>query len=414
MKKHILMIAYTDYRFDARVRREAEALAAHASYAVHVLARRERNQEKNRTYELNGVTVEELPIAKYTGTSLLRFGVAYFWFFFLAFIACTSRFLKHRTDIIHVHNMPDFLVFAAVIPRLFGKKLVLDIHDTVPEHYRSKFETSTSRFVYRLLCLEERISCAFAHRLICVNHVQREVLLKRGISPQKITVLLNVPDNRIFSPQQTHTAIADGESFRLCYHGTLASRLGIDLVLEAMARLAKDGVNVEFHMLGFGTPDYLEGLLRLRRELGLESRVFCNFNGVAIDELPGILAGMHLGVVPMRRNTATDLALPVKMLEYISLGIPVVVPRLTAIEHYFGDGMVCYFEPDDVTSLADALLKLYRDPQRREAQALKAKSFLETYGWEKHQLELTSLYERELTDTERLVNRQREVSGEIR
>ena len=71
---------------------------------------------------------------------------------------------------------------------------------------------------------------------------------------------------------------------------------------------------------------------------------------------------MDIGVIGNRRTAAGDLMLPVKMLEYICLDIPVVVPRLKTIEHYFSDDMVAYYEPEDVESLANAIYRLYREP----------------------------------------------------
>jgi glycosyltransferase involved in cell wall biosynthesis len=101
---------------------------------------------------------------------------------------------------------------------------------------------------------------------------------------------------------------------------------------------------------------------------------------------------MDLVVVPNRKNTATELMLPVKLLDSVALGIPVVVPRLKAIEYYFSDDMVFYFEPDNVDSLADTILYAYNNRDERIRKAENAKSFLEKYGWEKHKFDLINMY----------------------
>ncbi len=393
--KQVLMVAYTNYRTDARVRREAETLAANSEHAVRCLVLKEPNQKGTRTYQLEGVTVEELNISKSFGRSKVGYLISYSYFFLLAFLKCTGKLLTRATDIIHVHNMPDFLVFVAILPRLFGKTLILDIHDTVPEHYASKFETSTSGLLFRMLCLEERISCALAQSVICVNHVQRDLLARRGIPKDKITILLNVPDHKIFRQQPKGIRKVGDRIFKMVYHGTLARRLGTDLVISAMAELTDEIPGLQFHMFGLGRRDYLEELLRLRRTLNVEDRVFCNFDLVPVDQVPGILMNMDLGIVSMRRNIATELAVPVKMLEYIKLGIPVVASRLKTVEYYFTEDMVSYFMPDNVNSMADAIVKMYKDPIRSEQQAMNAKMFLEEYGWEKHRLGLMKLYERD-------------------
>ena len=85
--------------------------------------------------------------------------------------------------------------------------------------------------------------------------------------------------------------------------------------------------------------------------------------------------------------------LPVKMLEYIALGIPVIAPRLKTIEYYFTDDMVAFFEPEDIDSLANAIYTLYRDVQKRKTQVKTAQKFIDTYGWEKHQMDLLRFYD---------------------
>jgi len=102
---------------------------------------------------------------------------------------------------------------------------------------------------------------------------------------------------------------------------------------------------------------------------------------------------MDLGIIPNKRNMATELMLPVKMLEYVAIGIPVVSARLKTIEHYFSNNMVTFFEPENVESMANAILSMYRDKNRRREQALEARKFIERYGWEKHKKDLIQLYQ---------------------
>jgi glycosyltransferase involved in cell wall biosynthesis len=84
--------------------------------------------------------------------------------------------------------------------------------------------------------------------------------------------------------------------------------------------------------------------------------------------------------------------LPVKMLEYVALEIPVVVPRLKAIQYYFSEEMVSYFKPEDSDSLASAIFALYQNRKKRETQASLARRFLERFNWEIHQRDFLALY----------------------
>jgi glycosyltransferase involved in cell wall biosynthesis len=393
MAEQICMIVYSYYPVDARPRREAETLASFRGRRVSVLSLKQGASP--RTYQMEGVTVRELDIGKYRGKSGLRYIASYLRFTFLAFLACTKLFLKRRIDVVHVHNLPDFLVFAAIVPRLFGKKLILDIHDTFPETYVTKFRaysTAFQRIVFKALCLEERVCSALAHKIICVNHVQRDVLVRRGVPPEKVAISMNVPDHHRFNlGSRKKRAREDSEGFKIVYHGLVAERLGVDLAIRAVARLVDQIPGLEFCIWGYG--EDLDEMMQLVTKLGMEDHVHLDGILVPLDTLPVTLADMDLGIVGNRRSAATELMLPVKMLECVALDIPVVAPRLKAIEYYFSENMVGYFEPDSIDSMVSAVLKLYRSRSGREKQAERARVFLDTHGWEKHQLDLVELYD---------------------
>ncbi len=101
---------------------------------------------------------------------------------------------------------------------------------------------------------------------------------------------------------------------------------------------------------------------------------------------------MDIGVVGNRRSVACELMLPVKLVEYVSLGIPAVVPRLKTIEHYFSDDMVTYYEPDDVQSLADVDLPAVQRACRTSSGRPKRRvSSSGEYGWDRQGAELVNV-----------------------
>jgi glycosyltransferase involved in cell wall biosynthesis len=259
----------------------------------------------------------------------------------------------------------------------------------VPETFTTKFSGGSA--FWKALCLEERLSALVAHKVICVNHPQRDTLVARGIPSAKTFISMNVADPSIFKrPSINGLPRAEAGRFNLVYHGTMAERLGVDLVIRAAARLRDRIPGLGLHLWGHG--DDLPAFQRLVSELGMEDTVFFKPEGYPLEELPRHLNSMHLGVVGNRRSVACELMLPVKLIEYVSLGIPVVVPRLTAIEHYFSDDMVAYYEPDDIPSLADSIYRLYSQPAACERQAESANQFLREYGWDRQGAELVTFY----------------------
>ncbi|MGA1869153.1 MAG: glycosyltransferase family 4 protein [bacterium] len=388
MKKNVCMIVYNIYHKDQRVRREAEALATLPGYSVTVLTL--KTNTVARRYYLDGVRVVEINISKYYGKGTFKYMLSYIKFLLLSFVMCTWLFILRQIDIVHVHNMPNFLVLAGIVPRLLGKKVILDIHDLVPELFIVKFKKPSS-ILFKLFCFEELISCTLANRIICSNHIQRDILVQRKIPLGKITICMNMPDNKRFNKKyiKSDNKIKDGK-FKMVYHGTVTERLGVDLSIRSVACLTKKIHNLEFYIWGYG--DDYGNFVRLAKELNIQDRVYFNKEGFPLERLPSELCRMDLGIIGNRENIATEMMLPVKLLENIALGIPVVAPRLKILEYYFSNDMVCYFEPENVDSMACAILKLYNDESLRKMQADKAKAFLDQYGWEKHKIGLIQLY----------------------
>ena len=382
------MVAYTNYVFDARVRREAETLA---SQGFKVLCLTTQNGGEPSRFLLAGVHVQELPVPKYRGKRQAAYIGSSCRFLLFSSAACLKLLARGELDVVHVHNLPDFLVFAGLVPRLVGRKVILDVHDSVPETFATKF--SADSVLTKVLRLEEKLSAFVAHKVICVNHPQRDALVARGIPRAKTFISMNVPDPRIFGPAAGDVVPAQKhDHFNLVYHGTMVERLGVDLIIQAVAHLREKIPSLRLHLWGSG--DDLGRFQRLARTLQLDDAVIFNPKGVPLAELPGQLRSMDVGVVGNRQTVAGDLMLPVKLIECVSLGIPVVAPRLRTIEHYFSDDMVAYYEPGDVQSLADGIERLYRQPAMRVTQAANARRFLRRYGWERQGAELVTFYRR--------------------
>jgi glycosyltransferase involved in cell wall biosynthesis len=387
--KRVCMVAYTVYDWDARIRREAETLAATAEYEVRVLAL--KTDEVVREYVLNGICVQQLNVRKYRGKNPLKYIGSYLMFTFRAFMAVMKLARRKAVDVVHIHNMPNFLVAAALVPRLQGKTVVLDIHDTMPETFSATFSPKYRRFFQPILNLEERLCCAAADRIVTVNQVQQDAIVARQPwSRPKMIVSMNVPDPRLFTARDAATSASSRPSdrFRLVYHGTVSGRLGVGLAVEAVALCREQIPEIQLHVIGRG--DAKERLVRDCADRGLNDHVVFH-DAVPLDDLVPMVRDMDLGIVPLESNPATELMLPVKLMECLSLGIPVVAPRLKAICHYFAEDMLFFFEPGDVKSLAAAIIAA-RDPEARRTRVRNAQAFLREYDWNVHRAAFLDLY----------------------
>jgi glycosyltransferase involved in cell wall biosynthesis len=352
----ILMIAYTNYETDPRVIRAAEA-AAEAGFEVDFLALRRPGQEPEEM--LRGVRVLRLPQARFRGKSRVGYVLAYATFFLRCLAVAALRFRRRRYRIVHVNNMPDALVFAALVPKLFGAKVILDIHDPMPETFGAKYATRGAGRLYRLLLLMERLSVAFADRTVTVNHPVRDgVLLKRGgYRPQQIGVIANFADDRLFAPAayppiETRT--------RFVFHGTILERYGLRTLTEAVAAMQhRDRIHVRL----IGEGDFSETLKELIAAHGLADVIEFDNRMYPLQEIPRRLADCHAGLVPLDITPISDFALPLKLIEYTCLGLPSVTVTSTAISHYFKSDECLFFPPGDATALAGLLDRIAENPE---------------------------------------------------
>lgn len=392
------MVAYTNYRRDPRVRREAEALVG-AGHRVVFLSSAQRGEPIRE--RLAGVDVRKLWGIGNRRTSASGYVVDYLVFFVLAML----HQLRHplRYDLIHVDNMPDFLVFTAWLPRLLGRPVIHDVHDLMPELYGEKWGTSGRHAVVRLLRTQERWAGRFASAVLTVEDRLKEILAGRGIPGRKIHVLMNLPDERIFAPRAPPALRPPDAPFVMVYHGTLARRLGLDIAIRALALLeAREGrTGIELRIIGAG--EEREPLVALSRELGLSATVRFSNGFVPVERIPEMIGDADVGLVPLRISAGTDVMLPTKLLEYVSMGIPCIAPRTSAIGRYFDDGMLQFFEAGNVSSLADAIAELRRNPVRRAQIAARAtENFAAAHRWSEHKMIYIDLVQRLLEGNPRI------------
>src|SRR6476469_6060981 len=228
-QKCVAMISHSIYTNDNRVRRYAESLAARGDH-VDVFAICQSGDTRSQQ-TVNGVDVFHVQCrgAKRAGSKL-----AYLWpllrFCFLTSIHLTRRHLQRPYGIIHVHNIPDFLVFAAWYPKLTRVPVILDIHDIVPELFASKFQTASTGIARKLLLWMERASVAFADRVIIANHLWLDRYARRTGLNGRCTVFINQVEAKLFRciPRMRR----NGQQI-VIYPGGLQWHQGLDIALRA-------------------------------------------------------------------------------------------------------------------------------------------------------------------------------------
>jgi glycosyltransferase involved in cell wall biosynthesis len=281
--------------------------------------------------------------------------------------------------------MPDSLVLCALLPRLVGAKVILDIHDPMPEFYASKFQVQLDGTAVRLLRLHERLSTALAHAIITANGNFRDNLVQRDVPTEKITVINNLPDPTLFAPSQAVTRPADRQAFTLIYPGTIAPRYGLEVAIRALPQLVEEAAGIRLLLMGGAQPAYLQELVQLAEQLGVAAHVTFR-SPVPVDQVPTHLAQADVGIYPALPDPHMQIATPSKVLEYAAMGLPIVASRLKVLEDLFGDGAVLFCEPGNVQQFAACIIELYRNPARGEELARQARLMVsDAHTWPQEQ-----------------------------
>ena len=379
----VAMVAYTHYLTDPRCRREA-TVASSSGWEVHFYALASRRHR--RTFPCEGITLHELPLSRYRGDNTTAYLFSYFRFLCLASAALFREHLRHRFDVIHVNTMPDFMVMTSLLPRLFGAKVILDIHDVMPEIYMTKFELPARHWKIRTIRTVEVMAARLAHQVLTAEHPKAELLAEHGIPSDKIDVLLNLPDDALFPLQfllSTDETSGEEKEFRLIYHGTIAHRLGLDQALAALALLKAENHLLKFNIFGEG--DQLPELHQQVEQLDLSSLVGFSDKFQPIEEIIPAIKQAHLAVLPTRQEVSTDFMLPTKLLEYLSLGVPAIFTPTRTVRYYFGPQHPLYLEstqPEAIAAKISWVRKNYAEAKQLTAELQD--SFFSRYSWSEH------------------------------
>jgi len=365
------MVAYANYFNDARIKNYVDALLRNG-WEVDVFALGGVHSAQP------GLRVVSL-MSKVANDKALPYLLSQLAFLVYGVAVVTRAALTRRYSLVHVHNMPNFIIFTALFAKLFGARVVLDVHDTMPESYATKFDVPLSHPVIVLLRLEERLSAKFADLILTTNDLHVETLVGHGLPRSKIRIIMNVGNPALFAPRPARAFRAD-HGLVLGYHGTIAERLGLDLVVEAVHRALPSCEGLRLVLIGDG--EFMPVVRRLVENYALQNVVSLN-GWVPVEQLPRALAEVDTGVVGNRRRTEVhqNWMLPVKMLEYAAMEIPTIAPRLRAITQYFDDASALLYTADDIDDLTRVIKETYWDPACLDRVRMGLRTFNARYNW---------------------------------
>jgi glycosyltransferase involved in cell wall biosynthesis len=368
--QRVLLVSQHAYPDAPLLRRNVEHLLAQG-VRLDLVCMRPAKPEPNDARR-PGMRIIALPIS-HRRSHWLNYVVEFAGFFVLAFPIVTALGLRRHYDTVQIDNLPDFLPFVAILPRLRGARVVFYMYDMFPELAMTRFGLHRNHPFIRVARQVERWAVRWVDHAVVVTDLFRRTLVERGIDPSKISVVYNTQPLTVAmrKPATGHP--------RLVTHATLVKRYGVQVAIRALPYLRERWPDLTYEVLGRG--EYLPALERLAVELGVSERV--RFGGflpwpAAMERI----SSATLGIVPVIADGFGEFILPMKLLEYVGMGIPVVCARLPGIEEHFDDESVAFFVPGDSEGMARQIDRLLNEPSAAERQAARATQALEALRWE--------------------------------
>ena len=382
MPIEILHLVYGHYPADTRVKRELSALRATGRRRAVIAM---RSAGESATERVDGVVAIRVPGRKSRG-GFLSYLLEYGDFV----LRCRRLIAKHpalaHVQIVHVHTLPDFLLWAALPARRRGARVVFDMHEIFPEFARAKFPGFIGSTIGALAQRVERWARRRADLTITVNHPIDELLATRPASSTEHRIVVhNTADPEDFG-QRSAAAFAVTVPLELVYHGTLTHLYGLDIAIRAVTQSPG---NPRLTIIGAGPErQQLETLARSINASGVRFE-----SPITQQVLAARLPRFHAGVVPTRLNGMTQYSLSTKLLEYVHLGIPVLAARLPSYQRYFGDDALWYWNPDDPADLARAIQQFaHASDAERSGRVQRARDAIAQLAWSRQREALLAAY----------------------
>lgn len=366
---NVLILVLEDFPGgDTRVRRQVAALVDRG-HSVTVMCASAYSDEA----EWYGAKIVRTIVHRRKSGGVKRRFLEYLLFVCESAIRILVHGMKRRIDLVQVANMPDFLVVAALPARLLRKfPIVLDMHDLMPELMVSKKGNSVTR---KALLLQERLGVALATTVMTVNSICAGILKNRHQRP--IEVIPNCPDAKTFlrsAPRREPSP----EHFVIGYHGTVADRFGVLILIRAVASLINQGRRICLEVWGGGLG--LCDAIEVARSLGIDNVI--RFHGqTPVDELIEGLQNIDVSVVPYNADPYMGIAYSTKAFESAILGIPLVLSDLPGVREQFDDSAALFFEPGNHKDLARKLAEVIDKPDEADRRVAKATERMALFDW---------------------------------
>ena len=373
--RRIAMVVHAVVPGDPRIRRQSDALLE-AGHEVTIICLRQPGEPAEE--DDGGRRIIRLPVDR-------RFiGFAGHIAEYLAFTAMAAWRLaaEHRRrkfDLVQIATVPDFLAFAALPEKLDGVCLLLDLHEDMPEFFRDRFSHPVLRPLMPIVTGVTMAAAALPDHIVTVHEPLRQLSIARGVAPDRISVVMNSADTRLFdaAAYPRRPFMEDGV-LRVVHHSNFQRIYGLDVAIEGLARIRPD---LPWRLDVYGDGPWRPQIEAAIARTGTGDRVTLH-GRVPMDELPRLLAAADLGIVPSLPEPYLAYSLSTKLLEYAAMGVPTIATDLATFRHHFDDEALCFVPGADPEAIARSVESLVADPSATARMGREAQRQALAYRWE--------------------------------
>jgi len=274
-----------------------------------------------------------------------------------------SLFIKilkyiNRESVVFVHNTIA-AVFIPLLKSLFHFNFILDITDIHTEYLGIGKNNLLEKILKPFLVKYEYYIIRAADRLIVVTHSMKNLLISKGVLPEKISVVYDGVDIRNVSSKKDK-----GAEWGVIHLGAIDRQHGVDVFIRAIPIVIKSFPEARFYFVGGGRE------LQANKKLALEIGVFdkCIFTDwLACETAREFLRLASIGIISRRNVLANQIVTTLKIYEYWTSGTAVISTQLKGVsEIAFPEENILWFDSGDHHSLANSINRLLGDTNLKQ------------------------------------------------
>ena len=208
--------------------------------------------------------------------------------------------------------------------------------------------------------------------LVSNNDTAKVIINEYGVIPEKISIVPNGVELSLFNSSKQKNPK------KVVFAGAMYYHRGLDVLLEAIPKIIRKIPDAKFILLGSGNE--LEKLKEIVLEKNLENSV--EFKGwIEREKIPENISDASIGIGPLRLTDVTSRALPIKVLEYMAVSLPIIAQKGTLPDDVLVNEKNGYFV-DGAEDLAEKISSLLNEPDKINQMGNQSRLMVQNFSWD--------------------------------